>query len=134
MRRFQLYDAVSLVAEVPLEEGGVAPVSTAGAIVEVFNNGEAYLVELFGGWVKAEVNGNFTPASEDEPEAFMETIGVETLYPHQMKLVKSAQEIMGIRDYVNTILETLPDELVAEVRDFAEFLQQKQQQNQASVG
>jgi hypothetical protein len=59
---------------------------------------------------------------------------VETLYPHQMKLVKSAQEIMGIRDYVNTILETLPDELVAEVRDFAEFLQQKQQQNQASVG
>jgi hypothetical protein len=51
-----------------------------------------------------------------------------------MKLVKSAQEIMGIRDYVNTILETLPDELVAEVRDFAEFLQQKQQQNQASVG
>jgi hypothetical protein len=64
----------------------------------------------------------------------METIGVETLYPHQIKFVKSAQEIMGIRDYVNTILETLPDELVAEVRDFAEFLQQKQQQNQASVG
>jgi hypothetical protein len=31
----------------------IAPPETAGAIVEVFKNGQAYLVELFGGWVIA---------------------------------------------------------------------------------
>ena len=71
----------------------------AAAIVEVFNGGEAceaYMVELFGGWVKAEVGGDFVPVTEDEPGAFMETLGVETVYPHQLKLVKPVGEIMGI--------------------------------------
>lgn len=127
MSKFQLFDAVNLTEAVTLADGGVAPPETAGAIVEVFKNGEAYLVELFGGWVKAEVGGDFVPATQDQPESFMETIGVETVYPHQLQLVKSASEMMGIREHLLSVLNNLPDELVAEVCDFAEFLQEKQQ-------
>ncbi|MEG4519533.1 MULTISPECIES: DUF2281 domain-containing protein [unclassified Microcoleus] len=127
MSKFQLLDAVTLTEAVALADGEIAPPRTAGKIVEVFKNGEAYLVELFGGWVKAEVGGDFVPATPDEPGAFMETIGVETVYPHQLQLVKSADEMMGIREHLLSVLNNLPDELVAEVCDFAEFLQEKQQ-------
>ncbi|MEG5159023.1 DUF4926 domain-containing protein [Microcoleus sp. AT3-A2] len=90
MSKFQLFDAVNLTEAVALADGEIAPPETAGAIVEVFKNGEAYLVELFGGWVKAEVSGDFVPATQDEPGAFMETMGVETVDPHQLQLLKSA--------------------------------------------
>ena len=127
MSKFQLFDAVNLTEAVTLADGGVAPPETAGAIVEVFKNGEAYLVELFGGWVKAEVGGDFVPATQDQPESFMETIGVETVYPHQLQLVKSASEMMGLRERLQSVLDNLSEDLVAEVCDFAEFLQEKQQ-------
>jgi hypothetical protein len=127
MSKFQLFDAVNLTEEISLAGGGVAPAGTAGAIVEVFQDGEAYLVELFGGWVKAEVGGDFIPANQDEPDAFMQTLGVETVYPHQLQLVKSAREIMGVREHLAAVIDNLSDDLVAEVRDFAEFLQQRQQ-------
>jgi hypothetical protein len=127
MSKFQLLDTVNLTEAVALADGEIAPPETAGAIVEVFKNGEAYSVELFGGWVKAEVGGDFVPATHDEPGAFMETIGVETVYPHQLQLLKSADEMMGIREHLLSVLNNLPDELVAEVCDFAEFLQEKQQ-------
>ncbi|MEG3845532.1 DUF2281 domain-containing protein [Microcoleus sp. herbarium19] len=127
MSKFQLFDAVNLTAEIALADGEIAPPQTAGTIVEVFKNGEAYLVELFGGWVKAEVDGDFIPATQDEPGAFMETIGVETVYPHQLRLVKSASEMMGLRSRLQSVLDNLSEDLVAEVCDFAEFLQEKQQ-------
>ncbi|WP_341734739.1 MAG: DUF2281 domain-containing protein [Microcoleus anatoxicus] len=127
MSKFQLLDAVTLTEAVALADGGVAPPETVGAIVEVFKNGEAYLVELFGGWVKAEVGGDFVPATQDQPESFMETIGVETVYPHQLQLVKSASELMGVRERLLSVLNNLSEELVAEVCDFAEFLQEKEQ-------
>ncbi len=127
MSKFQLLDAVTLIEAVALADGEIAPPQTAGAIVEVFKNGEAYLVELFGGWVKAEVGGDFVPATQDEPGAFMETIGVETVYPHQLQLVKSASEMMGVRERLQSVLDNLSEDLVAEVCDFAEFLQEKQQ-------
>jgi Protein of unknown function (DUF2281). len=57
----------------------------------------------------------------------METIGVETVYPHQLQLVKSAGEMMGVRSHLLSILDNLSDELVAEVCDFAEFLREKQE-------
>lgn len=44
-----LFDTVRLTEAIPLIDGGIAEVGTVGAIVEVFNEGEAYLVELFGG-------------------------------------------------------------------------------------
>ena len=127
MSKFQLLDAVTLTEGVALADGEIAPPQTAGTIVEVFKNGEAYLVELFGGWVKAEVGGDFVPGTQDEPGAFMETIGVETVYPHQLQLVKSASEMMGVRERLQSVLDNLSEDLVAEVCDFAEFLQEKQQ-------
>ena len=133
MSKFQLFDAVNLIAEVSLTDGGVAPPGTAAAIVEVFNNGEAYLVELFGGWVKAEIGDDFIPANQDEPGAFRETLGVETVYPHQLQLVKSAREIMEVREHLAAVVDNLSDDLVVEVRDFAEFLQQRQQKQISNV-
>jgi hypothetical protein len=127
MTQFQLFDNVKLTENIPLSDGRIAPQETKGTIVEVFNNGEAYLVELFGGWVKYDSEGNFTKANKDDNDAFMETLGVETIYDYQMILTASAREIMGVKEHLNALLETLPDNLVLQVRDFAEFLQQKQQ-------
>lgn len=127
MTRFQLFDNVKLTENIPLSDGGIAPQETRGTIVEVFNNGEAYLVELFGDWVKYDAKGNFIKANQDDKDAFMETLGVETVYDYQMILTVSAREIMGVKEHLNSLIETLPDNLVLQVRDFAEFLQQKQQ-------
>ena len=132
MTRFQLFDGVKLTEEISLTDGGVAHADTVGAIVEVLGNGKAYLVELFGNWVKYDENGDFMPANQDESGSFMETIGVETVYPHQLILTIPARETMGVREHLTTVLDNLSDDLVAEVRDFAEFLQQRQQQKQVS--
>ena len=94
---FQLFDGVKLIEEIPLTDGGVASVGTVGAIVEVLNNGEAYIVELFGGWVKYGDRDNFLPATEDDPEAFRETIGVETVYPYQLVSTFSVREMMEVK-------------------------------------
>ena len=80
----------------PLTDGGIAPIGTVGAIVEVLKNGEAYLVELFGNWVKYDEQGNFVSATQAEKEAFMETIGVEIVYPNQLVLAVPAKEIMQV--------------------------------------
>ncbi len=127
MSQFHLYDAVNLTEAIPLNDGNTAPIGTAGAVVEVFNEGEAYLVELFGGWVKADIQGDFLPTTINEPGTFMETLGVETVYPQQLKLVKSASEVSDLREQLASILDDLPEELLSQVRDFAQFLQQKQQ-------
>ncbi|WP_449420626.1 DUF2281 domain-containing protein [Phormidium nigroviride] len=132
MTRFQLFDGVKLTEEISLTDGGVAHADTVGAIVEVLGEGKAYLVELFGNWVKYDENGDFMPATQNESGSFMETIGVETVYPHQLILTIPARETMGVREHLTTVLDNLSDDLVAEVRDFAEFLQQRQQQKQVS--
>jgi hypothetical protein len=134
MTRFQLFDGVKLTEEIPLTDGGVAQAGTVGAIVEVLGDGKAYIVELFGDWVKYDEQGDFLPATQDEPGAFMETIGVETVYPRQLVLTIPARETMGVREHLTAVLDNLSDDLVAEVRDFAEFLQQKQQQKQGRQG
>ena len=50
MSKFQMFDSVTLNQEIQLHSGGIAPQGTDGAIVEIFKDGEAYLVELFGGY------------------------------------------------------------------------------------
>ncbi|WP_254565564.1 DUF4926 domain-containing protein [Oscillatoria sp. HE19RPO] len=97
MARFQLFDGVKLTEAIPLTDGGVAQVETVGTIVEVLGEGKAYIVELFGGWVKYDEKGNFVSAAQDEADSFMETIGVETVYPHQFVLTIPARETMGGR-------------------------------------
>jgi len=73
------------------------------------------------------LRGILFTANKDEKDAFRQTLGVETVYEHQMSLTVSAREIMGVKEHLNALLETLPDNLVLQVRDFAEFLQQRQQ-------
>jgi hypothetical protein len=67
-----------------------------------------------------------TPSDEKSPTAVMETVGVATVQPHQLVLVKAAAETMGARGRLLTVLEELPETSVQEVADFAEFLHQKQ--------
>lgn len=126
MSQFQLFDSVKLREPLLLDTGDTAPIGSPGAIVEIFNNGEAYLVELFGSWVKAAVGNDFIPADRDDPDSFMATIGVETVYPHQIYLVKPARETVGIRAQILALMDELPDATLEEVRDFAEFLKHKQ--------
>ncbi|EAZ90782.1 hypothetical protein [Crocosphaera chwakensis] len=123
---YKLFDSVKLKEGVSLSDGRIAPVGTLGTIVEVFNEGEAYLVELFGRWVKYNESENFVSVAFQEKESFMETIGVETVYPHQLELVQKASEMISVRGHLLSLLDELSDEKVVEVRDFAEFLQQKQ--------
>ena len=123
---------MNLKEGIALEGGDIAPEGTPGAIVEVFKDGEAFMVEFFGGWVKTNEEGDFVSASPEEPGAFMETLGIETVYPHQLTLVKPAREMMGVKAYLNVVLEQLSEDLLAEVSDFAEFLQQKQQQKRVA--
>ena len=96
MSKFKLFDAIQLTEDIPLTDGGIAPIGTVGAIVEVLKNGEAYLVELFGNWVKYDEQGNFVSTTQAEKEAFMETIGVEIVYPNQLVLAVPAKEIMQV--------------------------------------
>jgi hypothetical protein len=58
----------------------------------------------------------------------METLGVETLYPHQLRLVEPAVKTVGARTHLLSVLDDLPENLVQEVADFAEFLRQKRAQ------
>jgi hypothetical protein len=52
---------------------------------------------------------------------------METVYPHQLKLLAAAREVMGDRSSLRVLASELSDDLVAEVLDFAEFLRQCQQ-------
>ena len=120
-----LFDSVKLTESIPLTDGGIASEGTTGAIVEVLGDGEAYLVELFGGWVKYDDQENFRSASPQEKGAFMETIGVETVYPHQLELMKTVRETVSVRGHLLSLLDDLSEDKLAQVRDFAEFLQRK---------
>ena len=125
MSEFQLFDSIKLTEALSLETGVTAPIGSPGAVVEMFNNGEAYLVELFGGWVMAEVGKDFSPADQNNPNSFMETIGFATVYPYQIDLVKSVGEINGIRSQLLALMDELSEAKLEKVRDFAESLKSK---------
>lgn len=131
MSQFQLFDSVKLRSEISLEDGGIAPEGCAGSIVEVFNYGEAYMVELFGGWVTDTDDGDFAKSTREAPDSFMETIGVETLLPSQLRLVSPAREAVGVRVQLLALVDELPENTLEEVKNFAEFLKQKRIQSEA---
>lgn len=120
-----LFDTVRLKEEMDLGNGILAPAGTLGSIVEVLNQGDVYLVECFGDWVKYDPEGNFAPSNSEEPEAFVETLGVETLYLHQLELAKPAGESVGVRAQLLALIEDMPETLLEEVKDFAEFVRQR---------
>ena len=124
MSQFKLFDSIKLKESLISDTGETIPEDSLGAIVEIFNDGEAYMVELFGGWVKADVGKDFSPADRDDDQSFMETIGIETVYPHQIILVNSAK-MMGTRAELFALVDELSETAVAEVRDFAAFLKSK---------
>lgn len=119
MSQFNLFDSVCLTETIASATGISAPKGTLGSIVEVLNNGEAYRVELFGRWVKADADGQFVPSDRDDPQAFIETIGVETVAPQQLQLAKALPEDLL------AILTDLPEDSLRAVQDYAEFLRQK---------
>lgn len=127
MTRFELFDSVKLTEAIALNDGGTEPPGTLGAVVEVFKEGEAYMVELFGDWVKYDTAENLVPANRQDAESFLETIAVEVVYPHQLQLVKHVEETVGVRARLAAVLDELSEDLLAEVQDFAEFLLQKRQ-------
>ena len=124
MSQFKLFDSIKLKESLISDTGETIPEDSLGAIVEIFNDGEAYMVELFGGWVKADVGKDFSPADRGDDQSFMETIGIETVYPHQIILVNSAK-MMGTRAELFALVDELSETAVAEVRDFAAFLKSK---------
>ncbi len=129
MTKYGLYDAVALKEALILADGATAWSGTQGTIVEVLGDGEAYLVELFGGWVMADAAGTLIPAERSNPESFMETIGVEMVRSQQLRLIQAAEKVLGVRSHLLATLDELPDALVVEVADFADFLRQKQQRH-----
>jgi len=129
--KFELFDAVELTEDVTLSAGQVVAAGGHGAIVEVFDQGNAYLVELFGQWIKTDHQGNPVPAQPHEPDAFVETQGVALIYPQQLRFVQSVQATVGAQARLLALVDKLPERLVNEVADFAEFLRQKEAQQSA---
>jgi len=122
MNPLNLFDTVKLTQEIETAQGDLIPSDTVGTIVEIYNNGEAYEVELFGDWVEYDQTGQFIPSNSQNPHAFVKTIAVETLYPHQIMLVKAASQTVGIRAQLLAILDELSEDKLTQVRDFAETL------------
>ena len=134
MSKFQMFDSVTLNQDIQLHAGGIAPQGTDGAIVEIFKDGEAYLVELFGGWLKFTTEGDAIETSQDDPEAFRDTLDVETIYPHQINLVNvdKQSDKQKVKQQLLALLDLLPEESILQVKDFTEFLCYKQQATSVS--
>ncbi len=127
MTKFQMFDSVTLNQDIQLSRGGTALRGTDGAIVEIFKDGEAYLVELFDGWLKFNPEGDIVETSQDDPEAFRDTLEVEVVYPHQLELVAkkhTAEQTAKIQLF--TLINSLSEDKILQVKEFAEFLYQKQ--------
>jgi hypothetical protein len=128
--RYELFDSVKLRETITLDDGQVVTLGTPGVVIEMFGDGEAYLVELFGGWQKIDPDGELISARADDPEAFTETIGLATLPAPQLELLAPAWRTVGARTQLLAVVEDLPESMLIEVVDFAEFLRQKRRDRQ----
>jgi len=126
MPQFQLFDAIKLTHSVVLDDGSLAPIETPGAVVEVLDEGNGYLVELFGGWVRRDALGSTVRALPEEKGAFQQTLDVVMLTAAEMALVLPAMQSVGPQTQLLSIVEELPQEVVAEIVNFAQFLRHKQ--------
>ena len=132
MEQLELFDQVQLTEAIPLcgemsnalEPLAVATVGTSGTIVEVLEPGEAFLVELFGDWVRLEGEAGLVRSTPDYSTAFRETLGVEVVKAAQMSLLHRPNPVK--RDLFR-LLDNMPESLLMEVQAFAEFLQHRQQ-------
>ncbi|MGB7416324.1 MAG: hypothetical protein WA902_19125 [Thermosynechococcaceae cyanobacterium] len=139
MEQFQLLDQVQLLEPITLsgdfdnalEPKDTAPIGAVGTVVEVLEPGQAFLVELFGDWVKLQESEGLCRATAKDEGAFRETLGVEVVRPQQMLLLQRSNVVkVGLFE----LLDDMPEELLAEVQVFAEFLRYKRQQVKEPVG
>jgi len=127
MEQFHELDQVQLREAIPLSGDmskaltptETAPAGTVGTIVEVLDPGQAFLVELFGDWVKLQDPDGLCRAEAQEEGAFRETLGVEVVYPQQMALLSRRRDT---KVDLFRLLDDMPEELLDEVQTFAEFL------------
>jgi hypothetical protein len=126
MANYELFDSVRLRQAITIPDGRHIEAGTQAVVVELFADGQAYLVELFGDWVTAGDDGDLIPATADDPKAFTETIGLATLTSQQIELLQPALKTVGAKTHLLTVVADLPEYMVTEVVDFAEFLRQKQ--------
>ncbi len=70
MPKFALFDSVILTEAVRLSDKASASSGTPGSVVEILGGGEAYFVELFGGWVRLGEEGETVPSNAADPLAF----------------------------------------------------------------
>ncbi|MGG6239575.1 hypothetical protein ACQ4N7_13185 [Nodosilinea sp. AN01ver1] len=132
MEQFELFDQVQLTDAIPLsgemsnalEPLEIAPVGIIGTIVEVLEPGEAFLVELFGDWVRLEEGAGLVRSTPNHATAFRETLGVEVVKAAQMNLLHRPS---AVKSDLFRLLDNMPESLLAEVQTFAEFLQHRQQ-------
>ena len=122
MKFFNLFDTVKTIEVIPLANGDIASIDTIGVIVEIYNDGEAYEVELFGNWVEYNQEWELIVSHSNSSNAFVETIAVITLYPQQISFVKPARETVGIRAQLLGVLDELSEEKLNQVKDFVETL------------
>jgi len=122
---FRLFDSVILNECLKISEEITALPGIPGTIVEILGNGEAYMVEMFGNRIVCDETGNMTNADADTPQSFRETIGVETVFPHQIQRIAESEQV---RLKLLKIMDDLSEHHLEEVIDFAEFLYHKQHQ------
>lgn len=73
MKLLKLFDVVELLESVPihgnftnaLEKYTTAPAGTTGTIVEVLEEDQVYLVELWGNWIRCQENQELEWAKSD---------------------------------------------------------------------
>jgi hypothetical protein len=130
MVNYELFDSVRLREAITLADGQRIEAGAQGAVVELFPDGQAYLVELFGDWVTVGDDGDLVSATADDPEAFTETIGLATLTSQQIELLQPARKTVGAKTHLLTVVADLPEYMVIEVVNFAEFLRQKQRRQE----
>jgi hypothetical protein len=123
--KFKLFDTVQLTEAIATSDDSKLPLDTIGTVVEILSDDEAYLVELFGGWVKHNSDETLIATDRNDPGAFIETLAVEMVSPQHIRWLKPASETVGIRAQLLALIEELSDPLLQEVTDFAEFLKQK---------
>lgn len=132
MEQFNLLDQVRLLEPIALASGfsnaltpkAEASIGATGTIVEVLESGQVFLVELFGDWVKLEAAKGLRRANASEEGAFQETLGVEVVRSQQMSLLKQSNVV---KVDLFRLLDEMPEELLEEVRTFAEFLSYRRQ-------
>ena len=101
MKSFKLFDLVQLLEPISihgdftnaLEQYTTVPEGTTGTIVEVLEEDQAYLVELWGNWIRCQDNQRLEQAKPDFQDKFRETLGVEVIYAHQLQIVEKSRQL-----------------------------------------